>query len=203
MIYDFLLVAALREESKGRFETLKRPVIYTGVGKLNAAISLFSNLHFLLTEKTKIPKVVLNLGTAVSATKEIGKVFQVNRFIQRDMRCEPIAPKYITPFEFDAFPFLDIQKFSNRFENVTCGTGDSFLSNFNSIQNAFSADYDIADMEGYALAKVCKRLGIPFLSLKYISDLGDAEQWKESLEKASIALSVSASLLIKDLKKLC
>ncbi len=204
MKYDFLVVTALASESNGRFETLKRPVIYTGVGKLNAAISLFSNLQFLLTEKVKIPKLVLNLGTATSTKKEVGKIYQVNRFIQRDMLCEPLVPKYVTPFEFDAFPFIDVQKFSDRFEHVTCGTGDSFLSIPALGKHGYmqSNDYDIADMEGYALAKVCKRAGVPFVSLKYISDSGNASEWKESLERASIALSVAASLLIKDLKKL-
>lgn len=37
MNYDLLIVAALKQESRGEFEKLGFPVIYTGVGKLNAA----------------------------------------------------------------------------------------------------------------------------------------------------------------------
>lgn len=184
MKIDFLIVAALEQESKGRFETLGYPVLYTGVGKLNATISL---LRFLSGDK---PKYILNLGTACSVTHKAGTVLQVSRFIQRDMLCEPLAPKYCTPYE-NKNHYIDL-KVSTWLENVTCGTGDSFLSSFH-----IGDDYEIADMEGYALAKVCNTMNIPFFSVKYISDSGDSKEWIKSLDKASIALTEAGNTIIQ------
>lgn len=190
---DLLIVAALKEESRGRFETLKQPVIYTGVGKLNAAITLNSILRPV--GKINRPKIVINLGTAVSGRYKRGEIVNVTRFIQRDMLCQPLVPKYFTPFDSKPF-YIELKKYTEDFENVSCGTGDSFMSSC-----PIGGEYDVADMEGYALAKVCKIFEIPFVSLKYISDAGNANDWKESLEKASISLTAAAQDLIRKLKK--
>ena len=40
-------------------------------------------------------------------------------------------------------------------------------------------------MEAYALAKVCRKFSIPFISFKYISDSADSDagfDWKKNLE---------------------
>lgn len=184
---DFLIVAALQSESRERFETLGYPVLYTGVGKLNAAIHLLS----YGLDRLNI-KAIINLGTAVSGQYKPGTILQVSRFLQRDMLCQPLVPKYFTPFEVMEFPYLDLYNFdTDFFENVTCGTGDSFLSSC-----LIGREYEIADMEGFALAKVAKVLGIPLLSLKYVSDSGDSDEWVQSLDKASKALTEACRLLI-------
>lgn len=48
--------------------------------------------------------------------------------------------------------------------------------------------YDIADMEAYALAKVCKNYNIPFVCLKFISDGADdraGQDWKLTVKLAA------------------
>ena len=37
---------------------------------------------------------------------------------------------------------------------------------------------DVVDMEAYALAKVCHKTGIDFISFKYITDDGNADDWE-------------------------
>lgn len=193
---DFLIVAALKEESRGRFETLDQHLIYTGVGKLNAAIFLQKGLITLERAYAGRPKMIINLGTAVSRKYKVGEIVNVKRFIQRDMLCQPLAPKYYTPFDKEALPYIELSYSRYYFENVTCGTGDSFVSSC-----PIGLEYEIADMEGYALAKVCKILEIPFISIKYISDSGNHVEWEANLEKASIALTEVTQCLLKNIRK--
>jgi adenosylhomocysteine nucleosidase len=41
----------------------------------------------------------------------------------------------------------------------------------------------VCDMEAYSIAKVCKIYGFDFVSYKYISDNGDANDWKQNHNK--------------------
>ena len=53
-----------------------------------------------------------------------------------------------------------------------------------------SLDYNVVDMEAYALAVVAMQEDIPFLCLKYISDGADdnaAEDWLVQVHKAAMA----------------
>ena len=45
-----------------------------------------------------------------------------------------------------------------------CGSGDQFEMEHN------NTEYNVIEMEAFALAKVCKEEKLPFLCLKYISD---------------------------------
>ena len=42
---------------------------------------------------------------------------------------------------------------------------------------------DLVDMEAYALAKTCRNFGIDFVSYKYISDDGNADDWEKNCGK--------------------
>jgi len=61
---------------------------------------------------------------------------------------------------------------------MSCGTGDSFVTFDDGIET------DVVDMEAYAIAKVCYLKGIDFVSFKYITDEGDAEDWKKNCYKS-------------------
>ena len=56
-------------------------------------------------------------------------------------------------------------------KNLTCYTGDSFVTDMTPYD-------DVVDMESYALAKVCKHFGKDFISFKYITDDGNADDWE-------------------------
>lgn len=64
----------------------------------------------------------------------------------------------------------------------TCGSGDSFETGSVKVQ------CDVVDMEAFALAKVCHMEGLPFLSVKYITDGCDHNahnDWSENLHRAA------------------
>lgn len=173
----YLIVAALEEESQGLFEKLPNSnVIYTGVGKVNAAIELMSSY---------IPnrKAIINLGTAgCFFPSDIGKVFQVYRFLQKDL-----------DLRFAKEDREILLKNQTLFEIKTCATSDSFVSDFD--------QHSLCDMEGYSLARVAAYFQAPFISLKYASDSGNIENWKKSLPDASKALYEAGSKMIKFLEK--
>lgn len=63
-----------------------------------------------------------------------------------------------------------------------CGTGDRFEV------GPPKVDCDLVDMEAYAIAKVCRKLGVGLTALKYITDGSDDQahkDWFENLKPAS------------------
>jgi adenosylhomocysteine nucleosidase len=133
-------------------EDWESQILYTGVGKINATKALMEHAYHLRNWKYSI----INYGTAakVSDRVEVGKLYEVTNFIQRDMDVTPL-------------------------DGITCGTGDSFFLHGESKQD----DYDIVDMESFALATVCKDYDLPFRCFKYISDAGDPQEWTANASK--------------------
>src|SRR5690242_14404101 len=79
-----LVVMALAVESQGLFESAGVPVLFTGVGKINAAAALTRRL----TENRlarELPSLVVNFGTAGSHTLPSGSLVACRAFVQRDM----------------------------------------------------------------------------------------------------------------------
>jgi len=169
-----IILSALKEETNNQIfldknnEEIK--IIYTGVGKVNAAISTLEvyNTHPNL-------KMIINFGTAGSDTILFGELIGCTKFIQRDMDARALG------FSLGETPYEKIPKileFENKLlpykKNIICGTGDNFCENIN---------YDLVDMESYSIAKICWLNKINFISYKYISDNGDGDQWKNNINK--------------------
>ena len=169
-----LVVCALRDELK--VKSNKVNLLYTGVGKINAAISM---TRYLL--KNSIPEYVINFGTAGSKIIPVGEMVDCTKFIQRDMDATGLGfEKYETPYDEKIPRVIDFSFFKKNPINshLTCATGDSFVN---------TSDLhigDVVDMEAYALAKVCFKNKIPFISFKYISDGADIDaniDWKNNI----------------------
>ncbi len=169
-----LVVCALRDELK--IQSQKVDFLYTGVGKINAAISITKYLS-----KNIIPEYIINYGTAGSKKIQVGKIVDCTKFIQRDMDATGLGfEKYQTPFDKNFPKIIDFSFFEKNPINflLTCATGDSFINSDDSHIG------DVVDMEAYALAKVCFKYEIPFISFKYISDGADTAasmDWKKNI----------------------
>jgi len=176
-----LVVFALRTESAGVFEAANIPVLYCGVGKVNAAIALTRELA-RYTQRGQVPPRVLNFGSAGSRRHPTGSLVECHEFVQRDMDVRGLG------FELGVTPFDDVPSLL-RFEPVfthlpaaVCGSGDSFAT------GAVGMDCDVIDMEAYALAKVCWRDEAPFACAKYVSDGADhaaADDWHRNKHRAA------------------
>ena len=132
-------------------------VFFTGVGKVNAAITTAK-----LLERYPDVENVFNFGTAGSIAPNLSGVHKMGNFVQRDMLCCPFGiPEGQTPFETYTKLVFD-------WEALTCSTGDNFVTDSN-----ISIPADVVDMEAYAIAKACKQADVNFRCFKYISDSAD------------------------------
>ena len=131
-------------------------VIYTGVGKVNAASA--ATLALLVLR----PSLVVNYGTAGRINESLSGLLEVSNVIQRDMMAMPLAPRGRVPYS----PELD--RLSSGQTGVVCGTGDSFVTTADPwlIENKV----DIVDMELFAIAQVCQRHSLPWRAFKFITD---------------------------------
>lgn len=160
-----LLVFAMKEESQDVFEG--RNLLHCGIGKVNAAYGLTQAL------KNSRPSLVINMGTAGSRKHKGGVIVNCTKFIQRDMDVTALGfEKWKTPFSSDPV-VIEYGRSVAGFPQGVCGTGD----NFDASERA--GDFDVVDMEGYALALICQREAVPFLCLKYVSDGADGEAHKD------------------------
>lgn len=172
-----LFLFALLSEAAGEFDDCH--TLITGIGKVNATYALTQEIN------RHRPGLIVNLGSAGSRVYKRGEVVCCTRFIQRDMDITGLGYRpYETPFS-DVEPILHYGLTWEGLPEASCGTGDNFEMNHR------SRDYEVVDMEAYALALVAMKSSIPFLCLKYISDGADgsaAEDWTELVHHAAQAL---------------
>ena len=178
-----LVVMAVPAESAGVFEAAGVPVLYCGVGKVNAAIALTRELRRYVHHAQPLP-LVLNVGTAGSPVHPTGSLLECHEFVQRDMDVSGLG------FALGVTPFDEVParlSFERRFPQLTaavCGSGDSFVTSVS------LGDWAVVDMEAYALAKVCRREDVGFMAVKYVTDGGDDtahHDWAANLPRAAAA----------------
>jgi adenosylhomocysteine nucleosidase len=176
-----LLVIALRAESAGVFEAAGEPVLYCGVGKVNAAIALTRELtRYAL--RAQEPPLVVNFGSAGSRVIDAGTMVGCHEFVQRDMDVRGLGFAVgVTPY--DAAPSrLIFDPVFTHLPAAVCGSGDSFAT------AGVDMDCTVVDMEAYALAKVCWNEKARFVCAKYVTDGADhaaATDWQRNVHKAA------------------
>ena len=178
---NILIVSALEVETQGQLEDWD--VIYTGVGKVNATMTLVDRLTDYNYVK---PDLVINYGTAGSRKIKKKTLVDCTKFVQRDMDVTGLGfLRGETPFEQDPPVIIQPQNidFNPIGRNATCGTGDCFVEDKSQYYG------EVVDMEAYALAKVCYLYDVPFISFKYISDGADGDannDWEENVGKGIV-----------------
>ena len=177
-----LIVMALPQESRGRLEAAGASVLYTGVGKVNAAATLARRLAEVRCAGAPLPLVV-NLGTAGSRTQPVHTLVACNRFQQRDMDVRGLGfPPGVTPFD-DTPPVIEFAPVFPHLPQHACSTADSFAT------QVYDGG-DVVDMEAFALARVCLAERARFGCVKYVTDGADSDSaahWEAALEAASRA----------------
>jgi adenosylhomocysteine nucleosidase len=176
-----LIVMALPQESRGRLEAIGARVLFTGVGKVNAAATLARRLAELRCSGT-LPEIVINLGTAGSRSIAPHTLVACNRFAQRDMDVSGLGfPAGVTPFD-DTPAILEFPVVFTRLDQTLCSTADSFATDLHTVSG------DVVDMEAFALARVCHAERVKFACAKYITDGADGDSaihWDAALDAAS------------------
>jgi adenosylhomocysteine nucleosidase len=176
-----LLVMALEIEAQGLFANAGIPVLYTGIGKVNATYALTRRLMELRRLSEEMPRVV-NFGTAGSHTFKTGSVVACTSFVQRDIDLTALGfPHGTTPYD-SLPPMLEVPVTMPHLPHGMCSSGDSFET------RGPVVSHDVLDMEAYALAKVCIQERVPFTCIKYITDGADhaaAGDWHSNLPRAA------------------
>ncbi len=171
---------AVPQESDGRIEILAQKyefkLHYTGIGMLAAAQK---TTEVIINEK---PSHIINLGTAGSRHLEIGELVECVLFKNRTAQIDSKLDQYIKAQAITELKQLD------------CGSADyiDYSENAN--------DFQILDMEAYAIALVCHKTNIRFNSIKYITDDSKdnvSHKWREQLPLAAIKLSEYLEKLIQ------
>lgn len=179
---ELLVVMALREESQGEFERAGVPVLYTGVGKVNAAHALTRRLAELRAGGAAMPHVV-NFGTAGSNVHPTGTLLCCRAFEQRDMDVTPLGfARGVTPYD-ESPALIEHGVVIEGLPVGVCSTADSFETGGHTVAA------DVMDMEAYALAKVCWLEQVKFSSVKYVTDGADhaaAADWRANLARAAV-----------------
>ncbi len=186
LIMKILLVYAIPEE-RIEINIPNAEVIYveTGMGKVNAAMKTMRAIceyH---------PDMVINYGSAGTLNHNIGDIIVCNRFIDRDLQ-KVTVNGVVSEIVFGTDAARDVlteQRLTERAKVLwgTCNTGDSFITSGADIEG------DVIDMESYAMADVCREMGIPFVAVKYVTDVvgqNSVESWQEKLADARKGLTV-------------
>ena len=169
-----VIFVALEEEFPFSMKPNGFNLVYTGIGKVNAA----STVAKYLTTNPHVERVY-NYGTAGASDDSVaGELLEVGAVLERDMDITPLGiPKYVTKKK--QVPYIYT---ANRNTEIVCGTGDSFA-------RPQPPDYHIVDMEAYAIASVCRQFDIPLYCYKYISDTDSdedpGEAWKKNVAKGA------------------
>ncbi len=153
---SFVVIVALEEEFDSSLLSSHIPVVYSGIGKVNASIATFKAI------RDYKPSLIINYGTVGKITPNISGLIPIGTVIQRDMIAEPLAPRGSVPFSRKP------NQHDSILEGNICGTGDSFVTQRDDwlIQNGI----DVVDMELFAIAAVAHEHQIDCLSYKFISD---------------------------------
>lgn len=184
-----VIIAALEREISAQVLPVHIPIVYSGIGKINATMATIRAVQQYQ------PKLIINLGTAGGVNSNLSGLVQVRKVVQRDMIAEPLAPRGSVPFANKPNVFHAVRG------DYVCGTGDSFVTQKDEwlIENQIH----LVDMELFAIASVAYEYGVNWMAYKYISDNANdfsGEEWDNSvnhgealfLEKLEELLSVNS-----------
>lgn len=176
-----LLAHAIKEEKVDiNIPNAEIAYVETGVGKARAALRL---MHAICEFH---PDLVINFGTSGTTKHEVGDIIVCNRFVDRDLRNVHFG-NVISEIKFENINISKLLgKETHAIESGTVNTGDSFVTQVDDFEG------DCIDMEAFAEADVCREMNIPFVSVKYITDVvgkNSVEAWQEKLADARRALA--------------
>lgn len=189
-----------REFVEGSFEGV--PVVFclAGVGKVSAAVTAT-----MLKERFHVDEIIFTGVAGGGKETAIGDIVVGSSYLQHDLDLQPIFPEFYIyslgtqVLEADDDRVSKMTDAANRFLNKGISfpdlnilspkalqgiilSGDQFISCPLKHQDIASRtkkvlfkDFHAIEMEGAAVAQVCKELGIPFIVVRAISDKADEE----------------------------
>ncbi len=175
MSTDTLLVFAHRDEAASFHDV---PHLVTGVGKVQAAVSLAA----ALAAKPVARVVVLGTAGVVgdgAQSLDLDTVYQVTEVLQHDFS---LPSPTLRPTGAVVLPEC----------TATIATGDVFVQDDQQRSRIHRLGASLVDMESYAFAAVCDRFAVPLQLFKVPSDFADSDttaaQWDQIVFQKSVQL---------------
>ena len=176
---SILFVAAVDKEAAALPEGT--PLLVTGIGTLPAAMALTEYLTVAREEGT-LPRWVVNIGTVGALRDGLDGVYEIDRVTKHDFKLDILTDidRYLLP------KVIEIPVSGNH-PVQGLATGDMFVSDTQT-RERLAQDSGLCDMEGYAIAAVCQRFGVPVTLLKQVSDPANESsvgKWNDALPRAA------------------
>lgn len=168
-----LLVVATRQEAE-HFD-VDVPILLTGIGRINTVAAVTEALAGGVK-----PASIINIGTAGSLGSIAG-VHHVGTVLLHDFSHSAVAD--LTGGE--AYPPIVLGA------GPTLATGDLFVED-SALRAQLAERADLVDMEGYAVAWVARRHGVPVELIKLVSDPADEDagrMWIDGVAECSRILA--------------
>lgn len=166
---NLLVVAATRAEIAHLPEGVASVV--TGLGKVEAA----AGTARAIAESS--PDLVVNMGTAGSLRPGQSGVFVPSTILNHDLDSAAIRG-----FGYDAVDAIEVP----GGDGTVLATGDRFIAD-PAARDELAERAHLVDMEGFAIARTCQVLGVPFRAVKVVSDSADeaAVDWPSVLDRCA------------------
>ena len=163
-------------------------LVVCGVGKVNAAAGACAAI-------SKGADIILNFGVAggLNDGTEVAEIYAIEKAVQYDFDCTQLNGSKVGTLDGETENFMPLfvpDRFD--FPRRALGTGDRFNDSVKDHELLIELGCDIREMEGGAIAEVCKYAGVPFVSVKSISDVygtgSTTEQFRKNLKLALLNL---------------
>lgn len=136
------------------------PVMITGLGKTAAAVATTRALAEMDPART----CVVNVGTAGALHDGLEGLHLPGVVLNHDMNAEAIRALGYDPEE---------RLILEGGDGMVLASGDVFVTDA-VVRRALARRADLVDMEGYAVAYACRRMGVTVRLVKHVSDNADA-----------------------------
>lgn len=175
-----LLVVATAEEAEHLQTDL--PVLLTGIGRLRTAESL----AFALAGAT--PSRIINVGTAGALVDGVSGVHRIASVSLHDFSHSAVR-RLTGETAYPELSLYDVQGGQPGHDEpaLRLATGDVFVDDPRT-RARLAEHADLVDMEGYAIAWIARRRGIPVDLVKLVSDSADdgaGKLWINGVEECS------------------
>jgi adenosylhomocysteine nucleosidase len=160
-------------------------VVVTGIGKVAAAAA---TTEALLARRDGTELTVLNIGTVGALHDGLSGVYLPSTVINHDINGDAIRG-----LGYDPRDLLHIE----GGDGTVLASGDVFVVDPD-VRRRLAARAQLVDMEGYAVAYACQRLGVPVRLIKHVSDGADesALDWPSVVDASARALGEWVAHLI-------
>ncbi len=157
--------------TEGQLEQHEVVVLKCGIGKVNAAMGAMALIDYAA------PQLVVNTGVAGGAgATSVLDVVVGRQTAYHDVWCGPGTENGCVqglPARFDASPnVLELVKDNQDIKQGLIASGDRFIDSpaeLDRIRGMY-ADVVAVDMESAPIAQVCYLRGVPFVSIRVVSD---------------------------------